>query len=249
MRIPVLHITVTATRPVYLRMVGRHPRRRDVVYFERTYSQVNGRFVGTKTFEFPLPVVTRAGVKVQLTDALGNSSHGLSIVRERVSTRWVRGLVGMDEHLTSFIRFASWFAQECGALSEGQYESEDQEHQFWLRNQIRSHQTGERLATPARVHLETGHVEVSKEDFLPLTVVNRLTILCHEYYHVLGNTMNEADCDRFAIDTCLRLGFSKTECFYTLSRLHDLKGLSEESKKAIEHRVIRARNMIQMYNV
>lgn len=248
MRIPVLHITVNAAQPVYLRMVGRHPHRRDVVYFDRTYSQVNGKFRGTKTFEFPLPVVTKAGVKVQLSDALTGSRYGLSILAERVSTRAVRGLTGMDEHLTSFIRFASWFSQECGALDEGQYQSKDGEHLIWLRNQIRSHETGQRLATPARVHLESGQVEVSKEDFLPLTVVNRLSILCHEYYHVLGDTLNEADCDRFAIDTCLRLGFSKTECFYTLSRLHDLKGLSEESKKAIEHRVIRARNMIQMHN-
>ena len=249
MTIPVLYLTVSAARPVYLRMVGSHPDRRDIVYFDRKYSRSKGKFKGIETFEFPLPLIGKDGVKVQVSNALTGSGKYVAIIQERIDRKDIKGLMDAKTETKSFLQFAAKFVAECGGLSEGQYKSEEGGHLIWLRNQIRRHDNNRLIHTPARISFDTGHVEVSKEEFLPLTLPNRFFILCHEHYHVLGNTTDELACDRFAINACLRLGFSKTECLYSLYRLfaEEREDLPPRSRAERERRVARARDIIAVY--
>ena len=264
--IPILHLTVRATRPTYLRMIGRHPNRRDVVYFDRKYGKSDGKgFLGQEIFDFPLPLLLGNGIQVSVLDAVTGDQRQVGIVREEIKRMRPLGLLA-DAPTKSFLNFAAKFAAECGAMQEGEYRSDPAPGgsrqnlglpagqaggQFVIRllDKIRRLDTGEVLTTPARVSHDTGVIYVSKEAFLPLTVVNRFFILCHEYHHVAGNTRNELDCDRFAINTCLRLGFAKTECLYSLTRLflYEQDYLHPTSRKEREQRVQRAYDIITIF--
>ncbi len=252
--IPVLYVTVASAKPLVLRTVGVNPDRRDMVYFDRKYSvrvdrdQKMKGFQGVDTLEFPLPLLLGDQVKVVVTDFADGSGKNVAILKQYTKREAVVGL-DVDQESIEFIQFAAHFALHCGAMSENQYYSKQRNYMIWLRNQMRSHETGKIVHTPARVNHKTGHVEVSKEDFLPLTVVNRFMILCHEHYHIIGKTQDEFACDRFAINACLRLGFSGTECLYSLYRLFkiDRPGTPAASRKERENRVARARDMITVF--
>lgn len=239
MKIAVLHVLIEAQFPVVLGIQGSMPEDRSTLYFDRTYTGTKGDFIGQKWFEFPLPV-TRDGVRIRAFDRRGK--QGVEILDKRVAYREPMGL-DVDSKTYEFLHFALGFCRNLTELPEGVHQSSSGEFRIRLRRQIRSYVTGNVIGTPARVNHETKIMEVGKEDFMRLTLPNRYFILLHEYYHVLGNTKNEYDCDRFALKVMLRLGFSKTECLYSLSKLFQSAGHNTEREK----RVRRAKDYILVF--
>lgn len=275
-----LDLLIYAKRPVYLRVVGYDDRKPNTVFFDRTYGsagrvkKTNGRlhggshhggkknaqrnaaqrFRGKKWFSFPLPIAPDY-LRLEISDKNTGKKSGIQILDKRISCKKPVGL-SVDAETKRFIEFAAWFARHSGTLRTGLHSSANNEFHIRYLPVITSLETGKRVHTPARVSHETGVMEVSQEDFLQLSVVNRLVILLHEFFHVYGNTTNEKDCDRFALNVALKMGFSKTECFYTLSKLfmyssHPAVGeagkFQAASEQEKEERVLRAKDFIMVF--
>jgi hypothetical protein len=128
--------------------------------------------------------------------------------------------------------------------------SKDGKFHIHLYDQIRDHRTGELIATPARVNHLTGIIEVSKKDFAPMTVANRLYILLHEYAHLANNTDNETECDMLAAKTLMEMGYSAIECLYSVSKLFLYNtGLPANQKAEQEHRVMQVKDFINRFGI
>jgi hypothetical protein len=79
-------------------------------------------------------------------------------------------------------------------------------------------------STPARIESNLDYIEVSKVDFLKMTVPRRVLILLHEFSHnfLNGNPESEIEADIHALSIYLSRGYPFMEGIYAFTKiLHD----------------------------
>jgi len=221
-----LFLTVNSISPIELMMVGYEENKPNTVHFYRQYGDKNfenvGLFQGTQTFEFPFPISPKK-LKIKVFDNITSSTNGIKIVKIK-HTKLNRSLsLSFKPHVQEFIDFALDFATKCGYVELGEYESKTGLYSIVFDEYVRKWEdsSNDIIFTPARIDHKTGIIEVGKHYFDQLTITNRLMILIHEFSHFYFNTKDETECDILACTVCLKLGFSKTECMYSVARLFD----------------------------
>jgi hypothetical protein len=199
-----LKFTVRAATPTKIFLKVEDYFRPNTKYTDR-YKTING----TEDFIVKMPMSPEI-CKISLLNQSGND-YGFSIVN-RVSEPLRTKMSVFDfgnPGIAKFIIFAEQFAQRAGYMSPGKYYNNTGEYMISFVDQIRAHDNGRVLNTPARISSSSGLVEVSKEKFDKFTVPGRIGTLLHEFCHVFANNdvSSETEADKHAATIYLALGF------------------------------------------
>lgn len=120
----------------------------------------------------------------------------------------------LDGVSKKFIAHAVDFAEEAGFEMHGMTYTNDT-GQFPILYYANLPGTN----TPARIHKQTGEIQVSAEKFRGMTVPMRIFILLHEWAHFFKNSNNEIECDLHAARIFLGLGFPKYEAMSAVTEV------------------------------
>jgi hypothetical protein len=239
-----LAVTISVAKPGVISVRGYDKKTANTVYFSREYGSAaqpaTGRF--TLYFNFPFPFGT---LGIIAGDPKGNNVVKIQSIRPEPlpSKRLVIGPETRD-----FIAFAKWFAYACGNLTAATYTGKDKQFTVRYLEVIRDYDTGAVIQTPARVNHQTGLIEVSKKDFVKLTVVNRFYILMHEWCHFINRTTDEIECDLHAARTCLEVGFDRLETLNSVAKLfvYNIE-LPAPQRMEQERRVAMVKDFVEKY--
>ncbi|WP_299459068.1 hypothetical protein [uncultured Microscilla sp.] len=199
-----LHITVKTPSGANVRIVGYDPEKPNTVYFFLEQK------IRLKTLTLPMPISPKK-LAVSISSQGEFSIHHAKIGMIKPSKKMLR-LTGQTKN---FIRHAFDFAESCGYLEQGNTYSND-------AGEYPIHYYPTLQKTPARIHKETGHIQVSAEDFRRYTIPMRMFVLLHEWMHWSKSTGSEIKCDLEAARVFLGLGFPKYEAMVAVTEvLHD----------------------------
>jgi hypothetical protein len=103
-------------------------------------------------------------------------------------------------------------------MPSGDYISDDKK--FVIKFPAVIEDNGVEQATPARIDIDTGIIEVSKKQFLDFTIPNRMAILLHEFSHVYlnDNVDDEVEADLNGLLIYLGLGYPRIEAFEVFAK-------------------------------
>lgn len=199
-----LRITVQAATPTKVFLTVEDYFRPNTKYTDR-FKTIQGR----ESFIVKMPISPEV-CKITMLNEHG-SDYGFSLINrkaEALSTKMSVFDFG-NPGIAKFIIFAQQFAQRAGYMSPGQYYNSTGEYMISFLDQIKSHDTGKVLNTPARISSSSGLVEVSKDKFDEFTVPGRFATLLHEFSHVFANrdVSSETEADKHAATIYLALGF------------------------------------------
>jgi hypothetical protein len=211
-----LFITLKS-RGALIRAVGQDHRLPNTKYFDRRLGSEEKPLVGTRTFEFPLPLAPQA-LKVELINEFTGDSSDFRITNLQMHplrryNLWMRPVT------KAFMDFAMDFAQKAGYVRAGLYVSKCGRFHIQLSEQIHDRDTGKLLFTPARVSKRTGFMEVSRAQFKGYTLAMRMMILLHEWMHYEMQTREESEADLNALRIYLAHGFSQVEANYAVTKI------------------------------
>jgi hypothetical protein len=118
----------------------------------------------------------------------------------------------------SFVNFATRLSYNAGSMPSGDYISDDKK--FVIKFPAVIEDNGVEQATPARIDIDTGIIEVSKKQFLDFTIPNRMAILLHEFSHVYlnDNVDDEVEADLNGLLIYLGLGYPRIEAFEVFAK-------------------------------
>ena len=126
--------------------------------------------------------------------------------------------VDMTQDDKDFLEFAEWIAVNMPTLKPGKtYYLDDGKYEIQLFDDLDT-------STPARIHSSEDYIQVSKVDFLTMTIPRRIVILLHEYAHNFMNNdkENESEADLHALSIYLSMGFPFMESIYAFTKIfHD----------------------------
>jgi hypothetical protein len=192
-----MQLRLRSTYPRNIFVVGYDANNNDK-YFRRICELIPGKL---HTFFFGMPLSPKT-LKVQIFDqdyriltmASTFELDKPQIVGLRTSP------LSLDKDSTNFLHFAEQLAVEMPHLRIGDYS----ENGFEVR-------LFEDLptSTPARIESNFDYIEVSKADFLTMTVPRRVLILLHEFSHnfLNGNPNSEIEADLHALSIYLSRGY------------------------------------------
>jgi hypothetical protein len=241
-----MHVQFYASGNAVLAIKGYEKGKSNTSYFDRKYGTLTSPVSGLIDLKFPMPdKFSTLGISV--SNVLNSTPVKItSISHAPLQQRTLQ----VKQITKDYIQFAADFANKCGYIPTDKYQSRDGKFQIHLLDQILDNQTGKVMPTPARVNHLTGIIEVSKKDFDPMTVANRLYILMHEYAHFANNTDDEVECDMLAAKTCMELGYSAIECLYAVSKLFMYNTQQPERLKAEqEKRVKKVKDFINQFGI
>lgn len=143
-----------------------------------------------------------------------------------------------------FIEFAQWFSENGYTLSSGKviphtYRSRSGKFTIDYYDKIYDKETKKYVYTPARVGHITGTIDVSKYDFVQMTVPMRMIILLHEYSHKYKNLKigrsirDEVAADINAARLYLSLGYSEMELLYAYAKVFAGANNAENQKRIL----------------
>jgi hypothetical protein len=209
-----LRITVRAAAPIKIFLKVEDYFRPNSKYTDR-YKTIQG----TESFLVKMPLSPEI-VKITVVNEKGND-YGFSLVSkaaEPLQTRMTVFDFG-NPGIAKFILFSQQFAQRAGYLSPGQYYNKTGEYMISFVDQIKAHDTGRILNTPARISSGSGLVEASKAKFDKFTIPGRVATLLHEFCHVFKNKdiESEAEADKHAATIYLALGFPTVDLINVFS--------------------------------
>jgi hypothetical protein len=219
----VLLVTIESKKPVKLWVVGKDTLVPNCVYFDRNYSnRPDGLFQGKEVFRFPLPIEPE-NIEIKATDSqMGNSgSIKVDTKVECIPLNTVFSSFKRDDY-DDFLLFAKIMAKYGGTWGVGTYKSPRGLWKCEVVNAITSIEKedfGEVVDTPASMDHTTGTMYWVVEDLHTRTVPNRFVVALHEFYHYIGRTTDEKECDHFSVEKAWSMGFSKFEIEFTMVRL------------------------------
>lgn len=193
----------------------KDPNRKNTYYTKR-YGFVDGK----DTFFVLMP---QAPTEAQVI--IYNDNNGLLRVDNSFRVTEIKALAynvakpNFSKKTQAFVKFAQEFCDECGYLSSSSkgdiYRSNNGKFRIDYYDLIRSHQTGQRIPTPARISQLNGRIEVSAEQFRNFTIPMRMAILLHEYSHFYlnRNPSNEIEADINGLNIYLKLGYPKIDIY------------------------------------
>lgn len=124
----------------------------------------------------------------------------ITLSKTKMNTSAVRNFVGFA---TKFAYNAGWLgAPKDYTATVGGYKIEYLPH-------IINNKTGEKMATPARISLGNGRIQVAQSSFINYTIPMRMAILLHEYSHYYLNSdkENEVEADLNGLTIYMGLGY------------------------------------------
>lgn len=110
----------------------------------------------------------------------------------------------------NFVSFATKFSFNAGWLSAPKdYMSTVGGYKIEYLPYIINNKTGEKMATPARISLGNGRIQVSQSAFINYTIPMRMAILLHEFSHYYLNSdkSDETEADLNGLTIYLGLGY------------------------------------------
>jgi hypothetical protein len=199
-----LRFTVRAPVPTKIFLKVEDYFRPNTLYTDR-FNTIKG----TEDFIVKMPLSPEI-CRITLANEHGNDD-GFTLVKkvtEPLKTKMTVFDFG-NPGTAKFIIFAEQFSQRAGYISPGEYHNNTGEYMISYVDQIKAHDTGNVLNTPARISTGSGLVEVSKEKFDKYTVPGRIGTLLHEFCHVFANNHvnTEMEADKHAATIYLALGF------------------------------------------
>lgn len=209
----------------------KDPNRKNTYYTKR-YSFIDGK----DTFFVLMPQAPTECQVIVYNDANGlmRADSSFRVIELRKIDYNIRK-PKFSKKTTAFVKFAQEFSDECGYLSSSPkgdiYRSNNGKFRIDYYDLIRSHQTGERIKTPARISQRNGRIEVSAEQFRKFTIPMRMAILLHEYSHFYlnRNPSNEIEADINGLNIYLKLGYPKIDIYNVF--LNVFKTAPSESNK------------------
>lgn len=123
-----------------------------------------------------------------------------------------------NSYIRSFVNFCTRFCYNAGSLPTGNYCSDDKK--FTIKYLPIIQDGGQEQTTPARIDIDNGVIEVSKKQFLNLTVPARMAICLHEFSHVYlnDNVDDEVEADLNGLLIYLGLGYPRIEAFEVFAK-------------------------------
>jgi len=122
--------------------------------------------------------------------------------------------VSMSQDDREFLKFAEWLAVNMKTLRPGK-------DYVWLGKFMIQLYSDLDTPTPARIHATKDFIQVSKVDFLTMTLPRRVIILLHEYSHnyINDNPENESEADLHALSIYLSHGYPFMEAIYAFTKI------------------------------
>jgi hypothetical protein len=218
-----LLVTVESAKPVQLWINGIDKLVPNCTYFDRNYAnRPDGLFQGKEVLRFPLPIEPE-NIQIKAIDGITRRANGIKLGRQVECVDLNATFHGFKrDDYDDFLLFAKIMAKYGGSWGVGSYKSP---RGLWrcevvdMITSIEPENFGEPLDTPASMDHATGTIYWCVDDLRRRTVTNRMVIALHEFRHYEGNTTDEKECDRFALEKAWGMGFSKFEIEYTMIRL------------------------------
>jgi len=183
--------------------------------FTNRYKTVNGEF----TFFIRVPVSGREAKLIIYNEDIGNIPSAsdrtfqvLNIEKQPLEKRLDMIDFSINPLLKSFVKFATRFCYNAGALRPDNYTSADRRFIIQYLPTI-INERGQVVNTSARISKQTGIIQVSQDKFIPMTFPMRMAILFHEFSHFyLNDEINdEVEADINALIIYLGLGYPRIE--------------------------------------
>lgn len=189
----------------------------DFTVLMNRYAPVNGDFV----FYVNMPLVRNSVDLILVNDADGSDNGFEYLGYEKLPLEKRLDVIDFTTyHLNEFLRFIQKFCYNCGLLeindpaNDKDYYVSEKNH-FFIKylDVITDYETGQPIETPARICVNSGLIEVSKQYFRGYTVPMRMATLLHEYSHPYINTDkdNETEADINGLIIYLGLGYPRIE--------------------------------------
>jgi hypothetical protein len=150
--------------------------------------------------------------------------------------------------IKSFINFSTRFCFNAGWMAADNYISDDKRFIIQYQNEL-TDENGMEVTTPARIDIVDGHIEVSRKQFVELTVPNRMAILLHEFSHYYLNkdVNNEIEADLNGLLIYLGLGYPRIEAFEVFANTF-INAPTEENKERYE-KIVKFIENFENYNI
>jgi len=176
------------------------------------YSDRTQMIKGSDKFIVRLPQTPRvASIRI-----IANSNKmRVGTIQEVPLKRKISAFDYKNEMILSFIKFAQEFCENAGILDADNtvYLSDDGKLRIDYVENIINPKTKQEMNTPARISVQRGIIEISKNKFKDYTIQERMAILSHEFSHFYlnKNIRDETEADINALKILLGLGYSRTE--------------------------------------
>lgn len=212
----VLKIKVRTTQPIRVRLIVFDANQKNTEFTNR-YMTVDGE----KEFIVRMPLSPNTAIISVFNEAKGNMPENadktISVESIKKSSLEKRlDLVDFSNpEIANFVVFAQKFCYNAGILPCKTYISSNQLFRIDYLPIIENRKTGEKLTTPARIGVQSGKIEISKEAFVKMTVPMRIAILLHEFSHVYinSNIKDETEADLNGLLIYLSLGYPRIEAY------------------------------------
>lgn len=204
-------------------------------FYTKRYGFVDGK----EEFIVLMPQAPREAVVIVYNDSNGLIRNDSSFKVTEIEALPYKILkYNFSKKTASFIKFAQEFSDECGYLSSSRqgdvYLSNNGKFRIDYFDQILN-VNGRVLKTPARISQKNGRIEVSAEQFRPMTIPMRMAILLHEYSHFYlnKNPSNEIEADLNGLNIYLKMGYPKIDVYNVFLNVFK-SAPSEPNKKRFE---------------
>jgi hypothetical protein len=195
-----IKLGVQTLKPTKVQLVVKHPTKPNTCYMNRWNTvDKNGEFE-IRMPKTPEKVIIICGSMTESNDIVRITSLKKDELKQDL--KCLKGT-----KVNEFVKFCQEFCENCGILSTGTYKSD--KGNFTIEYHPVILEKGKPHKTPARIHNETGLIQVSKKHFVGYTVPMRMAILLHEFshYNLNVNIKDEVEADLNALRLYLGLGY------------------------------------------
>jgi len=202
---------VAVNRPSRIRVKVINPDKPNTVYFDR-WKDVADKV----SFEVKMPQSAKVS-KLLIGDIKNSNDDNVrlskKIERKKLITLATcsNGNGGNSSKVREFVKFAQEFCENASIYGVGSYYSDKGTFRIDYFDVIT--EGGKQLTTPARIHNDTGRMEVAKKGIINCTVPSRMAILLHEFSHFNLNEEqhDETEADLNALKIYLGMGYPPIE--------------------------------------
>ncbi len=229
-------VKIKTSEPCVIRLIVKDKDHANTEFMNRT-KNVNGE----ETLYVRMPISPNVVIISVFNEKNGNKPYGedKSITSVEISKEDLQvtlHVTKMDTPLVrAGVRFLQKFALHAGWIGTGLYYSKDKKFKIEYLPFIKKN-SGEKTATPARVSMQTGRIEVSQQAFLNFTVPERMAILAHEFshYYLNSDVASEVEADLNGLAIYMGLGYPIYEGY----KAFDITFIGYPTKQNLERRDI-----------
>lgn len=206
-----IDMEVAVKKPCRVRVVVYNPSKPSTVYFDRFKD-----IVDKAPFEIRMPQNAKITQMEILSSQSNSSDDNIRVTRfkKKKLNNYAPCLNGNGwngSRVKEFLKFAKEFCENGAIYNYGTYYSDKGNFRIDYFPVITD--KGKPISTVARIHNESGRMEVAKGQFVKMTVPSRMAILLHEFSHFnLNEDMHdEIEADLNALKIYLGSGYPVIE--------------------------------------